>query len=90
MDPYRRNPKDIALADGREELRTDRFECETDSVPWEPDYADEVTVYDSSERTAPVCQHCGLAILNSALVVGGMCFCGEFCKERYAAKTGQD
>jgi len=96
-DPYRRDPKDIALADGREELRTDRFECEIDNMPWEADHADEVTVYYSSERTLPVapppsyvCQHCGLAILHSALVVGSMYFCGEFCKERYAAKMGQD
>ena len=41
-DPYRRDPKDIALADGREERRTDRLECEMDNVPWEaesrPDY----------------------------------------------------
>ena len=119
-DPYRRNAKDISLADGYEELRTDRLECETDRVPWEaeahcscgavltsdaepisgacgvcllserPDHVDEYTVYDSSERQEPVCQHCGLAIMNSALVVGRMQFCDEFCKERYAAKMGQD
>ena len=85
-DPYRRGPKDIALADGHEELRTDRFECETDKVSWEPDHAGEITACDSSQRTPPVCQHCGLAIMNSALVIGGMYFCGEFCKERFAAK----
>ena len=55
-----------------------------------PGYADEVTVHDSSHRTPPVCQHCGLAILRSALVVGGMYFCGEFCRDRYAAKMMQD
>ena len=87
---YRRDPKNIALADGYEELRTDRFECEMDTVPWGPDHADKYTVYDSSQQTPPVCQHCGLAILNSALFVGAMVFCDEFCKERYAAKVMQD
>ena len=108
MDPYRRDPKDISLADGHEERRgqiaqnahermtnPEELDCNgdvtvyhsmLDDVPWEADHADEYTVYDSSERTAPVCQHCGLAILHSALVVGGMYFCGEFCKERFAVK----
>lgn len=100
MDPYRRNPKDIALADGREELRTDRFECEMDDVPWEPDFADEITACDSSERRNPahnlngrsysICSHCGLAIVSSPYVVGMLHFCDEFCKERYAAKVMQD